>query len=57
MTNCQMGNSKPAEKLILLDCDVISHFIANNALEDLPKILAPHPCFILDFVYSNGFKI
>ena len=53
MTNNPMGNSEPAEKLILLDCDVISHFIANNALEDLPKILAPHPCFILDFVYSE----
>lgn len=48
-----MGNSEPAEKLILLDCDVISHFIANNALEDLPKILVPHPCYILDFVYSE----
>jgi len=53
MTNNPMGNSEPAEKLILLDCDVISHFIANNALEDLPKILVPHPCYILDFVYSE----
>lgn len=49
----QMGNSEQTNKLILLDCDVISHFIANNALEDLPRILAPHPCYILDFVYSE----
>lgn len=50
MTN-QMGSSEQTNKLVLLDCDVISHFIANNSLEDLPLILAPHPCFILDFVY------
>ena len=40
-------------KIILLDCDVISHFIANNALTDLPQILAPHQCTVLDYVYSE----
>lgn len=49
----QMGNSEQSEKLILLDCDVISHFIANNALADLSDILAPHPCYVLDLVYSE----
>jgi hypothetical protein len=48
-----MGNSDQTNKLILLDCDVISHFIANNALADLPAILAPHPCLVLDFVYDE----
>lgn len=48
-----MGKSEQTNKQILLDCDVISHFIANNLLEDLPLILAPHPCFILDHVYSE----
>lgn len=48
-----MENSEQTPKIILLDCDVISHFIANNALDDLPVILAPHKCYVLDYVYSE----
>jgi hypothetical protein len=46
-----MENSDTTYK-ILLDCDVISHFIINN-LNDLPAILAPHQCFVLDYVYNE----
>ncbi len=53
MTNSPMENSEPAPKIILLDCDVISHFIVNAALSDLPVILAPHQCFVIDYVYSE----
>ena len=48
-----METSEQTPKIILLDCDVISHFIANHALSDLPKILAPHQCTVLDYVYSE----
>lgn len=48
-----MENSNQAHKIILLDCDVISHFIANKALNDLPHILAPHKCVVLDYVYME----
>jgi len=48
-----LETSKPTPKIILLDCDVISHFIASNALNDLPRILAPHQCVVLDSVYSE----
>jgi predicted nucleic acid-binding protein len=48
-----MENSEQTPKIILLDCDVISHFIANNALDDLPVIFAPHQCHVLDYVYSE----
>ena len=48
-----MESSEQTIKVILLDCDVISHFIANNALNDLPQILAPHQCTVLDYVYSE----
>lgn len=47
-----MVNSDTTYK-ILLDCDVISHFIINNALNDLPNILSPHQCFVLDYVYDE----
>lgn len=40
-------------KIILIDCDVISHFISNYCLEDLPLILTPHQCTILDYVYNE----
>ncbi|MDD2424415.1 MAG: hypothetical protein PHP30_02715 [Bacteroidales bacterium] len=46
-----MGNSN--NKIILLDCDVISHFIVNTALNDLPVILSPHQCVVLDYVYNE----
>jgi hypothetical protein len=48
-----METFNPAPKIILLDCDVVSHFIASNALNDLPLILAPHQCVVLDNVYSE----
>lgn len=48
-----MENSEPIHKIILLDCDLISHFIANGAISDLPEILAPHECVVLDYVYSE----
>lgn len=48
-----MENSNPSRKIILLDCDVISHFIVGGALNDLPHILAPHPCVVLDYVYNE----
>lgn len=42
-----------SNKIILLDSDVISHFIANNCLADLPTILAPHQCMVVDYVYAE----
>lgn len=48
-----MENFESPHKIILLDCDVISHFIANNAINDLPVILAPHECVVLDYVYAE----
>lgn len=48
-----MKTYEQTPKIILLDCDVISHFIANQALNDLPKILDPHQCTVLDYVYSE----
>jgi len=42
-----------SNKIILLDSDVISHFIANNCLADLPTILAPHRCMVVDYVYNE----
>jgi hypothetical protein len=45
----EISNLKP--RIILLDCDVISHFIASFALSDLPGILAPHQCAVLEYVY------
>lgn len=45
--------SSDTYKIVLLDCDVISHFIVNNALNDLPNILAPHKCVVLDYVYNE----
>ncbi len=32
---------------------MISHFIANNCLADLPTILAPHQCMVVDYVYAE----
>ncbi len=47
-------NNQP--KTILLDCDVVSHFITNNCLSDLFIILAPHKCVMLDYVYNEATK-
>ena len=48
-----METTNQKYKLILLDCDVISHFIANQVLSDLPQILSPHQCIVLDYVYAE----
>ena len=48
-----MENSESTHKIILLDCDIISHFIANSSINDLPQILSPHACVVLDYVYSE----
>lgn len=47
-------NNQP--KIVLLDCDIISHFITNNCLNDLPTILSPHKCVVLDYVYNEATK-
>jgi hypothetical protein len=43
---------KKRNKVILLDADVISHFIAGGQIYLLPTIL-PYPSLILDNVYSE----
>ena len=43
-------------KIILLDCDIISHFITSHCLNDLPIILFPHKCVVLDYVYNEATK-
>ncbi len=43
--------------LILLDADVISHFICCNEILFLHKILEPHPIAILDNVYKEVARI
>lgn len=53
MKSSLMENVNQTNKIILLDCDVISHFIVNTALKDLPQILFPHQCVVLDYVYSE----
>lgn len=53
MRSNPMENSESTHKIILLDCDLISHFIANSAINDLPQILSPHKCVVLDYVYSE----
>ena len=44
-------------KIVLLDADVISHFIACSELLFLPKILEPHSIAILDAVYNEIARI
>jgi hypothetical protein len=44
-------------KIILLDADVISHFISCNEILFLHKILDPHPIAILDNVYKEVARI
>lgn len=43
--------------IVLLDADVISHFIACGELLYLPKILEPHNTVILDVVYNEVSRI
>ena len=42
------------KKVILVDSDVISHFMAANKIDDLPRILAPHHLLIVDQVYRES---
>jgi len=44
-------------KIILLDADVISHFISCNEILFLHKILDPHAIAILDNVYKEVARI
>ena len=44
-------------KIILIDADVISHFIACSEIIYLPKILEPHKIVILENVYSEVARI
>ena len=44
-------------KIVLLDADVISHFIVCSELLYLHKILAPHSLRILDQVYLEIARI
>ena len=46
-----------AAKIILLDTDVISHFISTNEILFLHKILSPHAIAILDNVYKEVARI
>lgn len=41
-------------KIILLDSDVISHFMSTAKIDMLPKILSPHSLFIVDDVYRES---
>src|SRR5690554_4361734 len=43
--------------IILVDADVISHFIAAGELAELPNILNPHTVTILDNVYQEVARI
>ena len=47
---------KPA-KIILVDADVISHFISSKEILFLHKILGPHAIAILDNVYQEVARI
>jgi len=44
-------------KIILVDADVISHFIACSEIIYLPKILDPHKIVVLDNVYAEVARI
>jgi hypothetical protein len=44
-------------KIILVDADVISHFIACSEIVYLPKILDPHKIVVLDNVYAEVARI
>ena len=44
-------------KLILVDADVLSHFIACGEVLFLPLIFKPHQIIILDIVYNEIARI
>ncbi|HEY5593432.1 MAG TPA: hypothetical protein VIK55_20755 [Paludibacter sp.] len=48
---------KNPNKKILLDADVISHFIATGNIHTLFDILEPYPAVILDKVYAEISKL
>lgn len=41
-------------KVILVDADVISHFIATDHIYELNEILSPHQLYIVDNVYKEA---
>ena len=41
-------------KIILLDSDVISHFMSTAKIDLLPQILSPHHLFIVADVYRES---
>ena len=41
-------------KVILVDSDIISHFISAGSIDDLPKILSPHAIYVVDNVYKEA---
>ena len=41
-------------KVILVDADVISHFIATNHIYDLNDILSPHHLLVVENVYREA---
>lgn len=41
------------KKVILVDSDVISHFMAANKIDDLSVILSPHALLIVQQVYDE----
>lgn len=43
-------------KVILVDSDVISHFIATNHIYDLNKILFPHHLMVVENVYQEAIR-
>ena len=42
------------KKVILVDADVISHFIATGKIDTLPQILSPHTLYIVEQVYKEA---
>lgn len=41
-------------KVLLIDADVISHFIATGRIDTLTAILAPHAVYVVDNVYKEA---
>lgn len=41
-------------KVILVDADVISHFMGTGHIDDLNKILSPHQLYIVENVYREA---
>lgn len=43
-------------KIVLVDTDVISHFIATGSISRLAKIFEPNILFVLDVVYEEACR-